>query len=73
MTDEEKQNRKQLAYYLKDVHNAKYDYVTKAFFFGKACSFAERRFNTNMKTFNQWNRIKYKLWKEIFHERIINE
>ena len=72
MTDEEKRDRKQLAYYLKDIHNCKYDNVIKAFFFGKACFFAERRFSTNMKTFNQWNRIKYKLWKELFKERIMN-
>lgn len=72
MTQEEKQDRKTLAYYLRDIHNSRYDNVTKAFFFGKACFFAERRFATNMKTFNQWNRIKNKLWKELFQERIIN-
>jgi len=72
MKQEEQQDRKTLAYYLKDIHNSRYDSVTKSFFFGKACFFAERRFATNTKTFNQWNRIKNKLWKDLFQDRIIN-
>ncbi len=71
MTDEEKLDRKTLAQHIRNIHNSKYDDITKAFFFGKACSFAERRFSTNTRTFHQWINIKTKFWKEIFLDRFI--